>query len=79
MVIDSVDVAYSRMLAKAKFTRKKSYLRSAIRTRKLELRNYRRADFVIAITDEDQRVLQQEVPTMRLGVVPNIHPVQPMR
>lgn len=78
MVIDSVDVAYSRFMAKAKLTRKKSDLRSAIRTRRLELRNYRRADYVIAITDEDQRVLQQADPAMRLGVVPNMHPVQPM-
>lgn len=73
IIIDSVDVAYYRAFAKYEVTKRFEDLREAERTKRLELESYRRADMVVAVTDEDAAVLTSDVPGLRVRIIPNIH------
>lgn len=75
MVVDSVDVHYLRLRAKARLTGLASDLASAEETREKELAVYRTADMVITVTADDASALLAEIPALCVDVVPNIHPV----
>jgi len=73
IVIDSVDLNYYRLYLKYEVTRDKSDLQKAEETKKRELAIYRKAELVIAVTEEDARILRKDCPGLTLGIVPNIH------
>jgi O-antigen biosynthesis protein len=77
-IIDSVDVNFNRLFAKARLTRARIDRREAERVKRSELRAYRMADYVIAVTDEDRQIILREEPTLSVGVVPNMHAMQPL-
>jgi glycosyltransferase involved in cell wall biosynthesis len=77
-VIDSVDVGFNRLFAKARLTGDPRDLVEAERKRRAELAEYARADQVIAVSDEDLRILAAADPGLSLGVVPNMHPMRPL-
>ena len=77
-IIDSVDVNFNRLFAKARLTGAWRDRREAQRVKRSELKAYRAADRVITVTDEDRRILLREDPTLCVDVVPNIHAMHPL-
>lgn len=75
IVVDSVDVHFLRLEAKAKLSGKAEDKVRASATKREELAVYRRADLVITVTQADADALHAEIPGMPIAVVPNIHPI----
>lgn len=73
IVVDSVDVHFSRLEAKAKLTSKPEDESAAIQIKAHELLAYSSADMVIAVSEDDRILLQRELPDTSIEVVPNIH------
>jgi glycosyltransferase involved in cell wall biosynthesis/GT2 family glycosyltransferase len=73
IVVDSVDIVYRRLQRQADVTGLPEDRRAAAETRTRELEVYRRADVVLAITEEEQELLAEDLPGIPVGVVPNVH------
>ena len=78
MIVDSVDVRFHRLLAKARVTGLDQDMENAAKARNAELAAYGKADLVLAVTDEDKSVLVGENCETPVEVVPNIHTIQPL-
>jgi O-antigen biosynthesis protein len=77
IVVDSVDIVYRRLDRQAAVTGLPADRQAAIQTRERELGVYRRADVVLAITEEEQELLAADLPNIPVGVVPNVHRLPP--
>lgn len=75
MIVDSVDVHYLRLQAKARLTGDLLDEATAETTKRKEIAVYRAADMVITVTEDDAKALKAEIPHLRAAVVPNIHPL----
>ncbi len=75
LVVDSVDLHFVRELRLALLSGDPGYLKRAETTRKRELASYAAADLVVAITETDKAALLEADPTLKVAVLPNIHPV----
>ena len=75
VVVDSVDVHFSRELLKARMTNNPADLAEALDIKAEELACYRAADLVIAVTAQDQERLHSELPAVRTAIIPNLHEV----
>lgn len=75
IVVDSVDVVFHRLEAKARVSGQAEDAARAERTKRMELEVYRKADLVITVTDADAEILRQEVPDTPTFTIPNIHPL----
>jgi O-antigen biosynthesis protein len=78
VVIDSVDVHFNRLFARARLTQAENDYTLARKMKSRELAAYRKADVVIAVSEEDRRILQLEVEKLPVEVIPNIHAVPPL-
>jgi hypothetical protein len=82
VVIDSVDVHFHRLNAKALLTRDAADLEQAAKVKAEELSAYTRADSVIVVTGDDGRLLTAESNDIAVATIPNIHvihePVEPV-
>jgi glycosyltransferase involved in cell wall biosynthesis len=76
VVIDSVDVVYNRLEAKARVTGTAEDRQRAADTRARELAAYAAADLVITVTDADADILRRALPALPTLTIPNIHPLQ---
>ncbi|MBK6472922.1 MAG: glycosyltransferase [Betaproteobacteria bacterium] len=76
MVVDSVDVVFHRLEAKARITGRADDVEKAARTKAEELAVYAQSDLVITVTDADAQILRDEVPTTPTFTIPNIHPLE---
>jgi O-antigen biosynthesis protein len=77
-IVDSVDVAFNRLFARARVTGSDKDLRYAEEVKFEEMEAYRKADHVIAVTEQDRGILRAEEPALSVGVVPNIHAIHPL-
>jgi glycosyltransferase involved in cell wall biosynthesis len=81
IIVDSVDVAFHRLLSKAKVTSSKVDYDEALREKAAELAVYQAADVVVTVTREDADILLKEDPSLATITIPNIHalhaPVKP--
>ncbi|NWG75114.1 MAG: glycosyltransferase [Rubrivivax sp.] len=75
VIVDSVDVHWRRLEAKAALTGQTADAEEARRAKQLEISTYRAADTVVAVTDDDARLLAQEVEGISVKVIPNIHAI----
>ncbi|BCX89351.1 O-antigen biosynthesis protein [Methylomarinovum tepidoasis] len=73
LVIDSVDVHFKRLHEKAKITGNRKDFEQAEKTRKEEVLAYNRADFILAVTEADQKHINHYLPKAKIALVPNIH------
>lgn len=73
VVVDSVDIAYRRLLAKAELTGARQALAEARSERATELAVYRQADLVVTVTEDDRAFLAAEAPEIPTYTIPNIH------
>ena len=75
IVVDSVDVHFNRLETRAKLTGKTEDASGARQMKAQELTAYASADMVIAVSHDDRQLILQELPEMKVEVVPNIHTV----
>jgi len=73
IIVDSVDVAFHRLLSKAKVTGSKIDYDDALRVKASELAVYQAADVVVTVTQEDADILLNEDPSLPTVTLPNIH------
>lgn len=73
IVIDSVDIVYARLFAKAKLVNDNLSFNQAEEIKKRELSTYDKADFIVTITPEDNNILLSDSPSTKTFIIPNIH------
>jgi glycosyltransferase involved in cell wall biosynthesis/coenzyme F420-reducing hydrogenase beta subunit/polysaccharide pyruvyl transferase WcaK-like protein/lipopolysaccharide biosynthesis regulator YciM len=76
IIVDSVDFHFIRQKRNAELHNDAKLLEQAYQTRKQELLVYSLADTVIAVTEEDKKLLLTEKPDLTVRVIPNIHPLE---
>ncbi|CAH1202358.1 conserved hypothetical protein [Candidatus Nitrotoga sp. BS] len=76
VIIDSVDVVFNRLEAKARVTGAVEDSARAAQTKHDELSLYDKSDIVITVTDADAVILQHENSRLSICTIPNIHPLQ---
>lgn len=77
--MDSVDVVFHRLFAKARLSRDAADHQQAGVVKRDELAVYAKADAVLTVTEADRQVLLTEVTGLHVAIVPNIHPIPPRR
>lgn len=75
ILVDSVDVHFNRFEARARVTGKPEDVAVALQTRAREVAAYAHADMVLAVSEDDKQLIRQELPSLLVEVVPNIHVV----
>ena len=73
IVVDSVDLHFNRLEARARFTGMPEDKAAAKVVKARELAAYARADMVIAVSKDDRELLQRELPGTPVEIIPNIH------
>jgi glycosyltransferase involved in cell wall biosynthesis len=79
VVVDSIDVEFDRLEAKANITQRAEDVEFAKQRKGMELRTYEGADLVIAISDSDKKVLEKNGLKTPIEVLPLIHSIPPWR
>ncbi|HCV43755.1 MAG TPA: hypothetical protein DGH68_09755, partial [Bacteroidetes bacterium] len=77
IVVNSVDIAYMRLLRQAALHDNVEEWYEAATTKRNELDAYAMADVVLAITEDDEAVLKKHLPGKCTAVVPYIHTLDP--
>ncbi len=77
VIVDSVDVHYLRLAAKAALTHAAEDTAEAAEVKARELRTYAKADLVITVTGEDTALLKNDLNDISTLLIPNIHEVPP--
>ncbi|WP_341328147.1 glycosyltransferase family 4 protein [Methylotuvimicrobium sp. KM2] len=75
VIVDSVDVHYNRLEAKAKLTQNKADFALAAQVKSEELSVYQKADVVIAVSINDKELLISNCPKTAVEIIPNIHEI----
>ncbi len=75
IVVDSVDIVYARLFAKAKLENNSEYYAEAELIKNRELATYAQADLTVTITPEDTDILVQDLPNINTFIIPNIHEI----
>jgi glycosyltransferase involved in cell wall biosynthesis len=73
VVVDSVDVHFNRLEAKAKLTGKLEDVATARREKGLELAVYARSDMIIAVSEDERQLILQALPNKPVEIVPLIY------
>jgi len=73
VVVDTVDIHYRRAYSKYLVTKNPEDLSAAEKTKREELRTYKKADVIVTVTDEDGDVLNNDCPELTIKTIPNIH------
>jgi hypothetical protein len=76
IIIDTVDVVFNRLEAKARVTNASEDVAKAAATKAAELTVYNRSDIVITVTDADAAILHGENPRIATFTIPTIHAIQ---
>ena len=76
VIVDSVDVVFNRLEAKARVSGLAEDQRHALATRHRELGVYAAADLTITVTDADADILRRALPAAPTLTIANIHPLQ---
>jgi O-antigen biosynthesis protein len=75
LVVDSVDVQFNRLQAKATLTGNIHDQNEADEIRVKELNAYRKADVTIAVSEDDKTLLLKALPDKFITVLPNVHTI----
>lgn len=79
IVVDTVDVEFHRLLSKSRITQRGEDYQKALETKTEELSFYSLADLVLAISDEDRKILLNSGDSLNVEVIPLIHQVPVLR
>ena len=77
-IVDSIDINFSRLAAKARLTNKPEDFELAQKVKRDELTAYRAADVVITVSESDVALLAKEDPDIKTRVIPLIYSVPPL-
>jgi O-antigen biosynthesis protein len=75
--VDSVDIHFLRKQREAELYKEQKYNATAEKTKSEELLVYARSDAVITVTEDDKKVLNKELPTKPVFIIPNVHEIIP--
>jgi glycosyltransferase involved in cell wall biosynthesis/GT2 family glycosyltransferase len=75
IIVDSVDVAYLRLMRRAALYEDFDLWLQAAAMRRKEQLVYSAADVTLTVTNDDREVLIHDIPEIRTAVVPNVHEV----
>ena len=75
VVVDSVDLVYARLAAKAELSGLSTDRAEAEQTKVRELATYSAGDLVITVTEEEAKTLGDELQSVPVHVIPNIHEI----
>ncbi|MBM3270102.1 MAG: glycosyltransferase [Candidatus Sericytochromatia bacterium] len=75
IVVDSVDLHFLREYRRGTFLGDDKVIERALKIRKKELESYAAADVVVTVTDVDRDAALAIDPTLRIEVIPNLHPI----
>lgn len=78
-IVDTIDVNFNRLDAKARLTKDPKDFEQARNVKSNELASYRAADLVIAVSESDRALLADEDSSLRTTVIPLIYSVPPLR
>lgn len=73
VMVDTIDVAFNRLLSKATLTGNPEDLQVAEQVKAAELAAYAEADIVIAISHADRTLLLKEAPGLQVDVLPLVY------
>jgi len=73
LVVDSVDVHFNRLQAKAELTNDANDQAQANLIRAKEITTYSKADVIITVSEDDKSVLQSVLPKKYISVLSNVH------
>lgn len=76
IIFDTVDIHFLRLEREYQLTKDIKYAEESAFLKKQETRLAASSDEVWCVTAEDKKTLQQAVPTARIKVIPNIHPLK---
>lgn len=79
VLIDSVDIQFNRLFAKARLTQTQKDHATAQTVKNRELAAYRKADVVITVSEEDRRILRREIDNLPVEIVPLIQEVPALK
>lgn len=79
IMADTVDVHFYRMFSKAKLTENQDDFDEAREMKATELSIYKKADIVIAVTENDKNILLKEDRNFNIEIIPNIHHVPDLK
>jgi O-antigen biosynthesis protein len=77
IVIDSVDVHFNRLEARARLTGDSGDQQAAEDIKALEVSAYAVADMIIAVSEKDRLLIKQHLPESTVEVIPNVHSIPP--
>lgn len=77
ILIDSVDVHFNRLEARARLTGDPGDQQAAEDTKAWEVAAYAMADMIIAVSEKDRLLIKQNLPESSVEVIPNVHSVPP--
>ena len=75
VIVDTYDVHFLREARQAEIMGDSALRKKAAQTKTRELNVYCRADLVLTVTEDDRKILLQEMPDLKVAVLPNIHAV----
>jgi glycosyltransferase involved in cell wall biosynthesis len=78
-VVDSVDVHFNRLQAKAQLTGDPVDIARARRVRLNELEAYSRADAVVVVSGAEKDILLEALPGAHVEILPTVHPIPAAR
>lgn len=76
LVVDSVDVHFNRLQAKADLTGDVRDKDKAKQVLTEELNAYKKADVIITVSEDDKLILKNVLPNKLITVLPNVHEIQ---
>jgi glycosyltransferase involved in cell wall biosynthesis len=79
IIYDTVDLQWLRFERGYKVTGDKELLEKAKLCRKMEFMSAARSDIVITVSEDEKRILEAELPGIRVEVIPTIHPLSDHR
>jgi len=77
VLIDSVDVHFNRLAAKARLSGLPTDQAAAGQMKERKLSAYAQAELVVAVSDEDARLLREALPDTPVAVLPDGHTIPP--
>ncbi len=75
IIIDSVDVHFQRLTAKAELTQSHIDKKQAEIIMSEELKAYSSADLIVTVTSDDELLVKERLPTIRTAIISNIHTI----
>ena len=72
---DTVDLHWIRLDRESKILNDPAILKQSEKYKKIEIENCLSSDVVLTVTQNEKNILQQEIPNLKVDILPNIHEI----